>query len=123
MSCLQCAEQIPGSCQIALDTVPFDPAHFARESHRTDTAGNRFQLVANGGGLPGSGHLQRGLQLRQGFGRADLKEADQLRKEIVRSTGRQAPQFRDHLWIDLGERIIHHPHLNPRLTPTGRRYL
>ena len=103
MSCLQCAEQIPGSGQIALDTVPFDPAHFARESHRTDTAGNRFQLVANGGGLPGSGYLQRGLQLRQGFGRAGLKEADQLRKEIVRSTGRQAPQFRDHLGIDPGE--------------------
>ena len=103
MSCLQSSKQIPGSCEIALDTVPFDPANFARESHGTDTAGNRFQLVANGGGLPGSGCLQRDLQLRQGLGRADLKEADQLHKEIGRSTGRQAPQFRDHRWIDLGE--------------------
>ena len=123
MSCLQSAEQIPGSCQIALDTVPFEPANFARESHGTDTAGNRFKPVANGGGLPGSGHLQRVLQLRQGLGRADLKEADQLHKEIDRSTGREAPQFRDHLWIDLGERIIHDAHLNPKLTPTGRRHL
>ena len=123
MSCPQSAKQIPGSCEIALDTVPFDPANFARESHGTDTAGNRFQLVANGGGLPGSGHLQRGLQLRHGLGRADLKEADQLHKEIGRSTGRQAPQFRDHLWIDLGERILHATHLNPKLTPTGRRRL
>ena len=103
MNCLQTAKRIPGSCQIALDTVPFDPANFARESRGTDSAGNRFQLVANGGSLPGSGYLQRGLQLRQGLGRADLKEADQLHKKIGRSTGRQAPQFRDHLWIDLGE--------------------
>ena len=110
MSCLQSSKQIPGSCEIALDTVPFDPANFARESHSTDTAGNRFQLVANGGGLSGSGHLQRGLQLRQGLGRVDLKEADQLHKEIGRSTGRQAPQFLDHTSIDLGERIIHDAH-------------
>ena len=123
MSCLQSCKQIPGPCEIALDTVPFDPANFARKSDSTDTAGNRFQLVADGGGLPGSGYLQRGLHLRQGLGRADLKEADQLHKEICRSTGREAPQFRDHLWIDLGERIIHDAHLNPRLTPTGRRHL
>jgi hypothetical protein len=123
MSGLQSSKQIPGSCEIALDTVPFDPANFTRESHGTDTAGNRFQLVTNDGGLPGSGHPQRGLQLRQGLGRADLKEADQLHKEIGRSTGRQAPQFRDHRWINLGERIIHDAHLNPRLTPTGRRHL
>jgi hypothetical protein len=123
MSCLQSSEQVSGSCEIALDAVPFDPANFARESHGTDIAGNRFQLVANGGGLPGSGYLQSGLQLRQGLGRADLKEADQLHKEIGRSTGRQAPQFRDHLSIDLSERVIHDSHLNPRLTPTGRRDL
>ena len=123
MSCLQSYKQIPGSCEIALDTVPFDPANFARESHSTDTAGNRFKPVANGGGLPGSGHLQRGLQLRHCLGRADLKQADQLHKEIGRSTAGEAPQFRDHLLIDLGERIIHDAHLNPRLTPTGRRHL
>jgi hypothetical protein len=103
MSGLQSSEQIPGSCEITLDTVPFDPANFARESHSTDIAGNRFQLVANGGGVPGSGPLQRDLQLRQGIGRAGLKEADQLHKEIGRSTGGQAPQFRDHTSIDLGE--------------------
>ena len=123
MSCLQTAKQIPGSCEITLDTVQFHSANFVRKSYSTDTGGNRFQLVADGGGLPGSGCLQRGLHLRQGVGRADLKEADQLHKEIGRSTGRQAPQFRDHLLIDLGERIIHDAHLNPRLTPTGRRHL
>ena len=123
MSSLQSSKQVSGSCEIALDTVPFDPANFTRESHGTDIAGNRFQLVADGGGLPRSGCLQRGLQLRQGLGRADLKEADQLHKEIGPATGRQALQFRDHLSIDLGERIIHDPHLNPRLTPTGRRHL
>ena len=123
MSCLQSSQQVPGSCEIALDAVPFDPANFARESHSTDIAGNRFQLVANGGGLPGSGYLQSGLQLRQGLGRADLKEADQPHKEIGRPTGRQAPQFRDHPAIDLSERVIHDSHLNPKLTPTGRRHL
>ena len=109
MSCLQSSQQIPGSSEVALGTVPFDPANFARESHSTDIGRNRFQFVANGDGLPGSGHLQRGLQLRQCIGRADRKEADHLHKEIGRSTGRHVPQFRDHLWIDLGERIIHDP--------------
>ncbi len=123
MSCLQSAQQVPGPGELALDTILFDPANFAGESHGTDIAGGRFQPVANGGGLPGGGDLQRGLQLRQGRGRADLKEADQLHEEIRRSTGRQAPQFRDHPSIDLGERVIHDSHLNPRLTPTGRRHL
>ncbi len=123
MSCLQSSQQVSGACEIALDAVPLDSANFARESHSTDIAGNRFQPVANGGGLPGSGYLQSGLQLRQSLGRADLKEADQLHKEIARSTGRQAPQFRDHPSIDLSERVIHDSHLNPRLTPTGRRHL
>jgi hypothetical protein len=35
MSCLQSSRQIPGSCEIAFGTVPFDPAKFARESHST----------------------------------------------------------------------------------------
>jgi hypothetical protein len=110
MSCLQSYEQVSGPCEIALDAVPFDPVNFARESHSTDIAGNRFQPVANGGGLSGSGCRQRGLQLRQGLGRADLKEADQPHKEIGRPTGRQAPQFRDHPAIDLSERVIHDSH-------------
>jgi hypothetical protein len=31
--------------------------------------------------------------------------------------------LRDHPSIDLSERVIHDPHLNPRLTPRGRRHL
>ena len=120
MSGLQLFEQLPGSRRITLNTQLFDPVDLLSESHRADVARGRFQPVTNGSGLPGGGHLQGGLQLRQGLGGAGLEKPYEFYKEIGRATGRQAAQLCDDRMIDPGERVFHDSYLNPRLTPIGR---